>query len=989
MMGAGDTGGNAGDASMTELPSGTVTFLFTDVEGSTRLWERDPAAMRAAVDRHLAMLDGAVTAHGGVHFKTVGDAIQAAFGDPAAAVAAAVDAQQTLESAAWGETGSLRVRMAVHLGEAEPSGGDYLAPCLNRLARLLAAGHGGQVLLTDAVRRRVEDRLPDGVVIVDLGRHRLRDLLEPEAIAQLAIPGLPVHFPPLATLERHPTNLPVQPTELVGREAELAELQDLLAPEDRPGSVRLVTLTGPGGVGKTRLALQAAADLLSAFADGAFFVDLAPVSEPTLVLPAIAQSLAVREGGAQTLREAVVGYLRQKRLLLVLDNAERVTGAAPVVADLLGACPHLAVIATSRVPLRLRAEREFAVEPLALPDPRRLPGLVNLARVPAVDLFVRRAEAARRGFALTEANARAIAEICVRLDGLPLALELAAARVKLLTPPALLARLSNRLALLTGGAHDLPARQQTLHATIAWSHDLLPPEEQVLFRRLAVFAGGFTLEAAEDVGGEAARRPGGDDDSSFPSPPFVFDGVASLVDKSLLGQTEGADGGSRFAMLETIREFGLARLAEGGEDAVVRDAHAVFFLALAERAEPELTGPDQQRWLDRLEMEHSNLRQALDWMQEHEAGAAVRLAGALWRFWWTRGHLAEGRGRLEAVLERGGGSPAERGKALHGAGSLAGEQGDYDAATAHLEAALAAFRQTGDRLGEALALTDLGLIARDQGALERAEEHHEAALVLRRAVGDRRGVAVSLSNLGGLAMICGDYEGADAAFADAVAAFRALGDRRSLATVVSIQADAATRRGDYGRAIRYAEEAIALLREVGDQSGVAVTLVTLAAGLSAQGEVAEATARYEEARALCHELGHRRCEAAAVTDLALLVLKTGETERACALLKEGLDLLGPDGDRYLVIGTLEFAARAALAVGAAVPAVRLLGATAAQREVIGAPPSPTTAAAHRHLAAEAGAALGEDAFAAAWGAGTALSLAEAFAEATEVMARNC
>jgi predicted ATPase/DNA-binding CsgD family transcriptional regulator/Flp pilus assembly protein TadD len=606
----------------------------------------------------------------------------------------------------------------------------------------------------------------------------------------------------------------------------------------------------------------------------------------------------------------------------------------------------------------------------------------------AVALFVQRARAADLSFELTEANAPTVAAICARLDGLPLAIELAAARVRLLPPAALLDRLADRLGLLTGGPRDRPSRHQTMRAAVAWSHDLLAPEEQALFRRLSVFAGGFTLEAVLSpefrVLSGVASSSSTQDSALSTQDSSVLDGLAALVDQSLIVPSSvpsAPSSSARFVMLETIRGYGLERLDSSGEEASVRAAHAAYFLGLAEESEPRLTGPDQQEWLDRLEAESANVRVALDWTLAHDAGAAVRLAGALGRFWWTHGHLVEGRRWLTAALARDAGSPADRSRALYGAGSLAGEQGDYAEATARLEAALAAFRQTGDRAGEALALTDLGLIARDQGALEQAADHHTAALALRRAVDDRRGVAISLSNLGVLEMIRGDYEQAEAEFAEAVETFRLLQDQRSLATAVSMQADLALRRGDVARAAQRAEEALRLLRPVGDQASIAIVLLTLADSLRARGMVAEATARFEEALALFRALDHRRGTAATLSELASVALDAGETEQALALLAECLDLLGPTGDRYLVVGAIELTARAALLGGAPVPAARLLGAAAAQREAVGAPRSPSRDPAYQRVLASVRAALGKIAFAAAWEAGAALSLDRTLAEA--------
>jgi class 3 adenylate cyclase len=455
---------------MPDLPTGTVTFLFTDIEGSTALWERDRQAMREAVARHVAILQSLIAAHHGVLYKTVGDGTQVAFTSAEEALRAALASQRALLAEDGGELGPLRVRMALHAGEATPDArGDYLSAPLNRLARLLSIGSGGQILLSQTVQQLSRGALPAGTELRDLGEHRLRDLLEPERVYQLLHPDLPAEFPPLESLENRPNNLPLQPTPFLGREREVSEVMERLGRPD----VRLLTLTGPGGTGKTRLALQAAAELLDDFADGVYFVDLAPLIDPALVPQAIAAALGVRAEGSRQADERLQDVLAPKTLLLVLDNFERLTDAALVVSALLAACPGLHVLATSRVPLHVRSERHYPVPPLTLPESADSADAGAIARSEAVQLFVERAQAARPDFALTPGNAPAVAEIVRRLDGLPLAIELAAARIRLLPPAALLERLESRLTLLTGGPQDAPARQRTLRDEITWSYDLL------------------------------------------------------------------------------------------------------------------------------------------------------------------------------------------------------------------------------------------------------------------------------------------------------------------------------------------------------------------------------------------------------------------------------------------------------------------------------------------------------------------------------------
>jgi predicted ATPase/class 3 adenylate cyclase len=617
---------------MADLPRGTVTFLFTDIEGSTALWERDRAVMRAAVERQIGILREAVGAHNGVLFKVIGDATQSAFALAPDAVAAAIAAQHALLAESWAE--ELPVRMALHAGEATPHDSDYLAAPLNRLARLLTAGHGGQILLTQAVRQLIRDTLPAGVIPRHLGAHCLRDLHEPEEVFQVVAAGLPEQFPPLLSQPVHPTNLAAPPTALIGRELEVAMVLRLL-----DEGARLVTLTGPGGTGKTRLALEVAAEALDQYPHGVFFVDLSPLTDPALVVPTIAATLGVREVAGRPLSETLAAHLGQKCLLLVLDNYERVLDAAPDAAALLAVCPDLAILTTSREPLHVRVEREVAVAPLPLPNPNQLPPLGDLAAVPSVALFVEKARAASATFALTVENAEAIAAICHRLDGLPLAIELAAARVKVLPPGVLLARLEHRLPLLTGGARDLPARQRTLRQTMAWSYDLLVPLEQALFRRLAVFAGGWTLDAAEEV-----TNPDNDLD--------VLAGMTSLADKSLIW-LDAIGPEPRYRMLETVREFELEEVERAGELVRIRGRHAVHISALAERMWLETQrGPVTSYWLTSIPREIDNIRLALAWfMETGDYGALLRLSGALHSLWHWGGHWREGLGWVQRALD--------------------------------------------------------------------------------------------------------------------------------------------------------------------------------------------------------------------------------------------------------------------------------------------------------------------------------------------------
>ena len=579
-----------------DLPAGTVTLLFTDIEGSTCLLQQmgDKYAHLLADCRRL--LRAAFQQWKGYEVDSQGDAFFVAFARASDAVSAAVTIQRALASHGWPEGVTVRVRMGLHTGEPQVSSEGYVGLDVHYAARIMKAGHGGQVLLSQTTRDLLEYDPPEGVSLRNLGEHRLKDVERPGHLFQLDIAGLPAGFPPLQTLDARLNNLPAQSMPLIDREQEMARICQLL----RCADVRLLTLTGTGGVGKTRLGLEIAARLFDEFAEGVCLVPLATISDPDLVVPTIAQALEVREVGGWPLMERLKAYLHNQQLLLFLDNFEQVLMAAPLLSELLQGCPGLKLLVTSRAVLHVYGEHEFHVLPFPVPDLSHLPEGEALAQYAAIALFLQHAQAVKPGFQMTPANAHAIASICARLDGLPLAIELAAARVKLFSPQALLARLTHRLEVLTSGAQDVPARQQTLRNTLAWSYNLLDAGEQRLFRRLSVFAGGCTLEAVE-----AMYTTLGD----MAAP--VLDGVASLIDKSLLQKVEQEDEELRLLMLETVREYGLACLAASGELEATRQAHALYYLALAEEAETKLEGLQQTVWLER---EHDNLRAAKQWL---------------------------------------------------------------------------------------------------------------------------------------------------------------------------------------------------------------------------------------------------------------------------------------------------------------------------------------------------------------------------------------
>jgi predicted ATPase/DNA-binding SARP family transcriptional activator len=733
-------------------------------------------------------------------------------------------------------------------------------------------------------------------------------------------------------------SLPVPPTLLLGRQEELARIAELLT---NPGC-RLLSLLGPGGIGKTRLAIQAAANLADRFQDGVFFVNLAPINDRSLVEPTIAQVLGVRETPGWPLLKSLKDHLATKDLLLLLDNFEQVTDAAPSVAALLAGAPRLKVLVTSRARLHVRGEKEFRVAPLALP-PVILEGKVALphevlAQYPALALFVQRAQDATPDFVLTNENAPAIAEICRQLDGLPLAIELAAARIKILSPEAILARLVNRLKVLTGGARDLPARQQTLRNAIAWSYDLLHAGDKKLFQRLALFAGGATLEAAEAVCNAGDSLDGAVLDGD------VLDGMESLIDKSLLFQQAAPGGELRFAMLATIREYALERLAESSEAPALRRAYVDFFLRLAEEAEPKLRSGEQAQWLDRLETEHNNLRAALEWSNADEFGSDIglRLAGALCLFWEIRDHVAEGRVRLAAALARDKGAVTPfRARVLVGAGTLAWRQGDHVSATALHEEALAAQRGLGDRRGMARSLINLGVQAYEQGDHVRATALHEEALAAQRALGDRQGMAGSLHNLGGMTLYQGSYE----------------------------------------QAARYFQESLALSKELQDWNMVGRTLTNLGELARHEGNYGRAAALYNESLALARELKAPGAIFINLTPLGIVEQYLGNYEKAAADLRESLILGQQLGFKRGIAECLEGLAGLANARRLPDRAAQLAGAADALRQAISSPLPPVERTEYDRTVAGASALLGEEGFASAWTAGRGMTLEQAIAAA--------
>jgi predicted ATPase len=883
--------------------------------------------MKKALARHDTLAASVIEQHKGqlVKSRGEGDSLFAVFSDASAAVAAAFSLQRVFLAESWPPETPIRVRMALHMGEAELRENDYYGPAVNRCARLRAIAYGGQILLSQATKETVAHALPQGAALKDLGEHRLRDLAKPERVFQLVHPELPGDFPELKSLNAFPNNLPYQLTSFIGREGQMREIKDLLR------ASRLLTLLGAGGSGKTRLALQAAADLLEEYPDGVWVIELAPLSDPSLIVQRVASIFSMREEStsmtdereqpglleSRTLWEKLTDSLRSKRLLILMDNCEHmIEGCARFAESLLQACPYLRMVATSREALGIRGESVYRVPPLSLPDPHQSLSAEQAAQSEAIRLFTDRAIAAWPHFRLLDSNVAAIAHICRRLDGIPLAIELAASRVGVLPVEEIAVRLDDRFRLLTGGSRTALPRQQTLKALLDWSYDLLSEKEQMFLRRLSVFAGGWTLEAAEAICS----------DTNIPRNE-ILDLLTHLVNKSLVFFEE-RNGQPRYRMLETVRQYSQDRLLESGESEIVRRRHRDCYVELAEWMEPELWSSVQEIWLDQLEAEHDNLRVALAWsLADREAEPAVRLAGALWWFWYVRGYWSEGRAWLrDALNKEAGASISARAKALKGAGVLAWRQGDYEQAKVQCETSLALFRELRDKKGIAYALNTLGLVARDQGHYKRAIELLEEGLALFRDMEDKHGIALSLYVLG----------------------------------------RAAWRQKEYRRAGVLCQESLSLSRELGYKRGIAYSLDILGRVAWDQGNSHQAQKLCEDSLTLFRELGEKQGIAHSLRRLGLIARHRGDFQQATALSRDALSLFWELGEKLGIAECLEERASVNAAQGLWKQAARFFGAAQALRQAIGAPLPPDERPLYAREVALTRTHLGEETFSATW-----------------------
>jgi predicted ATPase/class 3 adenylate cyclase len=959
------------------LPTGTVTFLFTDIEASTALWQQYPGAMPTALARHHDLLRREIESHQGYVFQIVGDAFCVAFPTALLALKAALAAQRALRDELWQETGPLRVRMALHTGVAEVHAGDYTSGeyasglTLARTARLLSAGHGGQVLLSQTTRDLVERDMPAGASLIDLGEHRLKDLHRPERLYQVVSADLPSDFPPLKSLDTLSNNLPVQLTSFVGRASDVMEVKRLLT------TTRLLTVTGTGGTGKTRLTLAVAADLLDEFADGVWFVELAPVADPNLIPQAVADAVGVRESAGRPLMTALSDYVHAKQMLLILDNCEHLIDASARLAEfLLHTSPQLKILASSREALGIAGEVAYRVPSLSLPksvnrgqwtvDSEQYP-LTLVMQSEAVRLFVERARAVQPHFMLTEQNAEAIAHICERLDGIPLALELASARVGVFPVEQIAARLNDRFRLLTGGSRTAMPRQQTLRAAIDWSYELLCDEERALLRGLSVFAGGWSFEAAEAVvGGQWAVDS--EQHSDRPALPTIdmLEMMPRLVNKSLV-IADDQGGQARYRMLETVRQFAREELVKAGEAPLLHDRHLAYFSHLAETASNQMYYREGLFWLNRLETEHDNVLRALAWALESHPDRALEFASYLWEFWARRGYATEGRRWLEQALERVEALPPEQGDAGRRRESI-----------------------------RANALVGLGRLILVQGEdLALALKRLDQGIALAHSLGDEGLTAHGLALRGLGAIFVGDWDSADASTREAVDISKRIEDRVRLGLAFGIRSQFLLRAGRDQQEAMSLSQASAL---ISDELGMGSELTGLRYGIAyvalTRKDYAEARIRFNQGLVFFHDTGDKQFENMSRSGLGDVARLEGNYTEAIPHYWEALAVWQKMGRRGAVARLLECFAFIASAQGRNVnppelarleTAIRLLGAADALRQIADSQMVPEETTEYTSELVALKGAVDEEIFHAAWAEGRKLTMEQAIAYARQEM----
>ncbi len=882
------------------IPSGNVTFLFTDIEGSTKLSQEFPDTLPAALEKHHSILINEIESNNGFIFQNVGDAFCCAFQSSEDAVKAAVEIQKSLANEKWDEA-VIKVRIGIHSGNAEWSGKNYMGYItLARAARVMSAACGGQILISNdsynllsshclsfPLRRDAPSGSSDQhefnneISFRDLGERRLKDVILPIRLYQVIGAGLREDFPPLETLDARPNNLPIQLTSFIGREKEMKHVKEILKLN------RLVTLASSGGSGKTRLALQTAAEVIDEYESGVWFVDLAAVNDPALLIAAVIEALGIKEESKKTTEETLVDFLKEKEILILLDNCEQLINAcADLTERLLSSCPKLKIIATSREALNCKGEKTYRIPPLTMPEPNSNNPPEQLVQYESVRLFIERALVVNPEFRVNNGNAPALAEVCSRLDGIPLAIELAAARTKILSVEKIYERLDDRFSLLTGGKRTALPRQQTLRALIDWSYDLLSEEEKILWCRLSVFSGGWTLEAAEEIcSGEALNKN------------EILDLLSQLTEKSVIIYDESKE---RYRMLESIKQYGIEKLSDR-YGMFLR--HLKYFLELSVEAEPELRSEKAKFRLKMIEADHNNFIAAIDWSVNNEnIEKAGLIATALGEFWSTAGHYSTGIRLIKNILQSSGTltRSLER-KLLFWIGVFKWSQGDYEKAKKYSEESLAISKEIGDKKGIVAAMNSLGSIAYYQGDYEQDKKYSEESLVISKEIGDKKGIAISMNSLGNIAYYQGDYERARKHYKESLAFSMEIGDNKVIAVSLNNLAYIANYQGDYEQARKYSEDSLVYGKEIGDKNVIAVSMTNLGITTSKQGDYKQARKFFKESLTIRKEIGNKRGIAISLNCLGNVSYSQEDYEQAEIFYKESLATYKAIGDKSGIV----------------------------------------------------------------------------------------
>ena len=897
-------------------PTGTVTFLFTDIEGSTKMAQEFHELLPDALKKHHSILKETVKSHNGFIFKIIGDAFCCAFQNADDAVKASVDAQKKLNSEEWNEA-VIKVRMGIHSGNAEWSGTEYTGYItLARTNRIMSAAYGGQIIISNDAFQNKRENSSEDISFRDLGERRLKDLIQPVKLYQINSEGLQADFPPLKTLDVRPNNIPIQLSSFVGREEVMIQLKDLIRQS------RLLTISGSGGSGKTRLAMQVGADIIDDFENGVYISELASVSDPAFILQIIINSLGIKEEAGKTLKDSVTGYLKDKKMLIIMDNCEHLINECANLAEhLLIKCPDLKIIATSREALNCRGELTFRLPSLTLPDISVNNTPEQISVYESVRLFIERALAVNPLFRINNDNAPAVSGICNRLDGIPLAIELAAARIKILSVEKIYERLDDRFNLLTGGKRTALPRQQTLRALIDWSYDLLSENEKILWSRLSVFSGGWTLEAAEKVCSDETI-----------SKNDILELLSQLSEKSVIIYDEIKD---RYRILESLKQYGIEKLSDGKE---IFLQHLNYFLEMSEKAKPELIGENTKFWMHKIEADHNNFISAIEWSVRNEnSEKGIITAAALGRFWNITGQYSTGIRIIEIILESAGAlCKSSKVNVLNWIGSFKSSQGDYEQAKKYYEEILIIRKETGDKSGIAGSIHNLGNVALSQGDYEKAKKYYEESLAIYKEIGDKIGIATPILSLGNVALNQGDYEQAKKYYEESLVIKKEIGNKDGIARSINNLGNLAYYQGDYEQADKYYKESLHICKEIGSKNGIAASISNLGSVASNLGDYELAKKYYEESLAIRKEIGNKNGIAESIKNVGNVAYDQGDFKQSKKLFEESLSIYKEIGYKIGMADSINYLGNAAYRLGEFEKAIKLLSASEKVLESMGA-----------------------------------------------------